>query len=469
MFGVLFGWRKASNKMLIKKVQCRLKLLRSKRSAIVKQLREDIAQLLRDGHEQVAFNRLDQLYMDENMNEVYELLDNFCEFVLMNLSCIRRHRNCPNEVTEAVSSLVFASARFGDLPELQVIRKLFGKRYGQKFAATAVELLPGNLVNPQMKDKLFMNSVSEYAKNRLLDEIIRECFFKPGLLAIEYNSSPKLSQAVKLNDTQSMASASLNSSDAKESEENPTSDFEFNHSTIEQNAIIIPYPQNQTPDSSSEYPEQSLVYLDDIEEFKSPARKDSDMVDEQDQRMFIFKPLQIKTEQPQSPSVQSMKKSVRKRQRRRSISKDYKQSINDTAYEVYYSGSPHQKKHQKVTNLGGENDLDGRVQSFRFWLKEDESKTESRRQSSSSSNGVLKRPPYLRAKSMPEQRQKQSRKIDFGRSSSLPMEKPAELNRGASSSPRHVHPKLPDYDELEAKFMALKKVHQQTKLVMNAK
>lgn len=59
-------------------------------------------------------------------------------------------RDCPNDVNEAVSSLIFASARCGDLPELPVIRKLFGERYGQRFAVVALELLPGNLVNRQV-------------------------------------------------------------------------------------------------------------------------------------------------------------------------------------------------------------------------------------------------------------------------------------------------------------------------------
>jgi hypothetical protein len=31
-----------------------------------------------------------------------------------------------------------------------VIRKLFGERYGQRFAMTAVELFPGNLVNREV-------------------------------------------------------------------------------------------------------------------------------------------------------------------------------------------------------------------------------------------------------------------------------------------------------------------------------
>jgi len=37
-----------------------------------------------------------------------------------------KSRDCPPDIDEAVSSLIFASAGCGDFPELYVIRKLFG-------------------------------------------------------------------------------------------------------------------------------------------------------------------------------------------------------------------------------------------------------------------------------------------------------------------------------------------------------
>ena len=70
--------------------------------------------------------------------------------IITEVCCNRCFRDCPNDINEAVSSLIFASARFGDLPELLVIRKLFGERYGKRFEMTALELLPGNLVNRQV-------------------------------------------------------------------------------------------------------------------------------------------------------------------------------------------------------------------------------------------------------------------------------------------------------------------------------
>ncbi|XP_039044578.1 uncharacterized protein LOC120184086 [Hibiscus syriacus] len=151
MFDIFFGWRKASKcKKLVKRVQCRLKLLKNKRFTIVKQLREDLAQLIKLGYEETAFNRAEQLLKDENLMAVYDMLDQFCEFINIQLSYIRRNKDCPNDINEAVSSLIFASARCAELPELTAIRKLFGERYGHRFATSAVELLPGNLVNREV-------------------------------------------------------------------------------------------------------------------------------------------------------------------------------------------------------------------------------------------------------------------------------------------------------------------------------
>lgn len=40
-------------------------------------------------------------------------------------------RECPEDCREAVSTLMFAAARFGDLPELRELRSLFTEGYGK--------------------------------------------------------------------------------------------------------------------------------------------------------------------------------------------------------------------------------------------------------------------------------------------------------------------------------------------------
>jgi vacuolar protein sorting-associated protein IST1 len=56
--------------------------------------------------------------------------------------------------------------------------------------------------------------------------------------------------------------------------------------------------------------------------------------------------------------------------------------------------------------------------------------------------------PYLRAMTMPQERSKYSNRENVERCSSFPIE-----------SPIHVHPKLPDCDDIAAKFTALKREH----------
>ncbi|KAK6777880.1 hypothetical protein RDI58_024598 [Solanum bulbocastanum] len=66
--------------------------------------------------------------------------------------------------------------------------------------------------------------------------------------------------------------------------------------------------------------------------------------------------------------------------------------------------------------------------------------------------------PYLRAMTMPTERHKDSIIDNFLRSSSFPQ----EPENGLSEN-RDVHPKLQNYDEIEATFLALKKEKLQKK------
>lgn len=53
---------------------------------------------------------------------------------------LRSTRECPDELREAISSLVFADSRCGQLPELHEVRLILASRLGKEFIASAVEL-----------------------------------------------------------------------------------------------------------------------------------------------------------------------------------------------------------------------------------------------------------------------------------------------------------------------------------------
>ncbi|KAK9150054.1 hypothetical protein Syun_008363 [Stephania yunnanensis] len=186
------GGQRRRCKRLIRRVQCRLKLLKNKRECILRQSLEDIVQLIKSGRDECAFGRVGKLHLDQSIKDAYEILSCSCEFVIFQLRYIRCHRyavtiyppgnlqldmnnlDCPNDISEAISNLVFGSARCGDLPELKKIRELFAARYGKIYVTTAVELLPGNLVNCQLIENLSVESVSDNIKFKLLKEIARD-------------------------------------------------------------------------------------------------------------------------------------------------------------------------------------------------------------------------------------------------------------------------------------------------------
>lgn len=59
-------------------------------------------------------------------------------------------RVCPEELKEAISSLIYAASRCGEFPELQELRVIFTSRFGKEFTARAVELRNNCGVNPKV-------------------------------------------------------------------------------------------------------------------------------------------------------------------------------------------------------------------------------------------------------------------------------------------------------------------------------
>ncbi|KAK9152685.1 hypothetical protein Sjap_000165 [Stephania japonica] len=312
MFEVLFGWRKTKKcKRLVKRVMCRLKLLKNKRESIVRQLREDIAQLIQRGQEHSAFSRVEQLCRDQNINAAYDLIEHYSEFILLNISYIRRNRDCPNDISEAVSSLIYASARCGDLPELLKLRKLFGERYGQKLSMCASELLAGNRVNDQIIEKLSTKSIADDVKYCVLRDIAANKNFQlepkdDGGLAMEqhqvgglflkncepqhrHESTPIYSHKPnhRLNADAEPTVLQIAAAKLK-----PLHNWRVDEGLVELEKLehqesIRKLERNingEASESSSNLSDRSTIYPNDIEEFKPRI---NDVVD-RDQRLFRF-------------------------------------------------------------------------------------------------------------------------------------------------------------------------------------
>ncbi|MQM17242.1 hypothetical protein Taro_050210, partial [Colocasia esculenta] len=166
-------------KHAIKCIYERLKPIRNRKLSVVNFLRNDIADLLRNGNAEHAFGRMDELINDMNRLACYDVIKKFCEDVMIQLPVLQKqsYREFPPEDREAMSTLIFAAARFSDLPELCDLREAFQARCGNDMEMS---------VNPEFKEKSATRAFSASRKLQLMKNIASEFSVNWKSEAFEY-------------------------------------------------------------------------------------------------------------------------------------------------------------------------------------------------------------------------------------------------------------------------------------------
>lgn len=167
-------------KSLIKLTKTRIDVIRRKRKATEKFLKKDVADLLANGLDINAYGRADGLLAELMLSSCYDFVEHSCDFVLKHLSIMEKQSECPEECREAVSSLMFAAARFSDLPELRDLRQMFQERYGN-----SLELF----VNQEFETHLTSRPTTLEKKVKLMQDIAREFSIKWDAGAFEKRMS----------------------------------------------------------------------------------------------------------------------------------------------------------------------------------------------------------------------------------------------------------------------------------------
>ncbi|KAA8534875.1 hypothetical protein F0562_029909 [Nyssa sinensis] len=178
-------------KTSLKMASSRLKLLKNKKDAQVKQLKRELAQLLESKQDQTARIRVEHVVREEKMKAAYDLIEIYCELIAARLSIIESQKNCPIDLKEAITSVIFASPRCADIPELLEVRKHFTAKYGKEFISAAVELRPDCGVSRMLVEKLSAIAPDGQTKIKILSAIAEEHNIKwdPNLFG-EKDSKP---------------------------------------------------------------------------------------------------------------------------------------------------------------------------------------------------------------------------------------------------------------------------------------
>ncbi|KAK7374927.1 hypothetical protein VNO80_08370 [Phaseolus coccineus] len=152
----------------------RIVILKNQHKARASYARSDLAQLLNLGYHDPALLRVEQWIIEQNMLEVFALIEKYCNFLRERAEALETNKECPVELKEATSSLIFASSRCGDFPELHKIREILASRFGKEFADHAVELHKNNRVNSKMIQKLSPKRPTMEIKMKALRQIASE-------------------------------------------------------------------------------------------------------------------------------------------------------------------------------------------------------------------------------------------------------------------------------------------------------
>ncbi|KAG7579768.1 Vacuolar protein sorting-associated protein Ist1 [Arabidopsis thaliana x Arabidopsis arenosa] len=168
------GFKPAKCKTALQMANSRLKILKNKKEIQIKQLRRELAQLLESGHTPTARIRVEHVVREEKTVAAYELIGIYCELLVVRLGVIESQKNCPIDLKEAVTSVLFASQRLSDVPELSEIFKQFTTKYGKDFSTAAIELRPDSGVSRLLVEKLSAKAPDGPTKVKILMAIAEE-------------------------------------------------------------------------------------------------------------------------------------------------------------------------------------------------------------------------------------------------------------------------------------------------------
>jgi vacuolar protein sorting-associated protein IST1 len=113
---------------------------------------------------------VEHIIREDFLIESLEYLELLCELIHERVNYIKSQKDCPADLVEAVSSLIWATDRV-EIPELKEVQKQLIKKYGSEFGKEAKE---GQHVNERLLAKLSVANPTALLVTRYLEEIAKE-------------------------------------------------------------------------------------------------------------------------------------------------------------------------------------------------------------------------------------------------------------------------------------------------------
>lgn len=149
----------------------RINLANNKKTTQVKHAKREIADLLGIHKDEKARIKVEHIIREDFTIEGYEILELLCELMHERIRQITNAKECPDELREAASSLIWAAHNV-DIDELREVANQLTKKFGSKFSKAALNN-ENNVVNDRLFQKLSYRPPSAYLVIKYLEEIAR--------------------------------------------------------------------------------------------------------------------------------------------------------------------------------------------------------------------------------------------------------------------------------------------------------
>ena len=173
MMDFIFGYQSSKIKPYLKMAAHRIEISKNKKSNLIKHHKKEIAALLRDNKEEKARIRVEHMIREDFTIEAMEIIQLMCDLVHERILYLSSEKNCPDDLIETVSTIIWATNRL-DIPELQNIRKQLSFKYGNAFIKAAEENNCESKVNKRVFEKLSIKPPSMILVHRYMKEIAEE-------------------------------------------------------------------------------------------------------------------------------------------------------------------------------------------------------------------------------------------------------------------------------------------------------
>lgn len=167
----------------------RLRMVQQKDTALAKQQRREMAQLLEMGKMESARIRVENIIRSDLHTELLEIIELYCELLTARAGLLEAKEVDPG-LEEAVQSIIYSAPKIDGVKELSMVRQLLAEKFGKEFTLEAVENSAGKVPERVLKKLEVKPPAKELVEAYL--ETIAEAY------AVDYPPGARAKRAAEL-------------------------------------------------------------------------------------------------------------------------------------------------------------------------------------------------------------------------------------------------------------------------------